>query len=79
MRARRLIEQQDFLDSERLVAVAEAFEKAWTIIQGRYPSEPEREAARMRLATIVIDLAQQRISADNIVGIAVEIAKRPLN
>lgn len=79
MRARRLIEQQDFFNPERLVSVAEAFEKAWTIIGDRYSSNADREAARMRLATIMIDLAQQRVAADDLTRLAVEIAKRPLN
>ena len=79
MRARRLIEQQDYLGPESLLAVTAAFEAAWASVQGDYADGAARDGARLRLATIVIDLARQGIGADELQAIAVEVMGKPLN
>lgn len=79
MRARRLIEQQDFLGPDGLVAVTAAFEDAWQSIQHAYRDDDGREAARLRLATIVIDLARHGASSEHLAAMALEIMARPYN
>ncbi len=80
MRARRLIEQQEFFDPEQLLVVTGAFEKAWAELQSGYVSGIDREAARLRLANYIIDLAQRGVvGEESLIEIAVEAMARPLH
>ena len=80
MKARRLIEQQEFFEPDQLLAVTSAFEKAWAALQAGYVTDADRDTARLRVAKIIIDLAQQGIAGEeHLIELAIETMNRPLH
>ena len=80
MKARRLIEQQDFLGPEQLVIVAGSFEEAWRLVEGSFLGDANREAGRLRLANVVMELARQGVvGREKLIEMAVEAMHRPLH
>ena len=61
MKARKLIEDAAY-PPEVLAVVFEAFDQAWHKIKSGFVSEGAREAARMRLAGIILMLARDAIN-----------------
>jgi hypothetical protein len=60
--------------------VTRAFDKAWEVAGAKYSSDADREAARMRLATIVLEIARQGILQEELlVKMAADAMKRPLH
>ena len=58
MRARKLIADAAF-GPDRLKAVGEAFDEAWHDLAGNFANDAQTiEAVRLRLATIILDLAK---------------------
>ena len=80
MKARLLIEEQEYFEPEQLVAVTSAFEKAGAALQAGYENDAVRETARLRLANIIIDLARQGIlGEEHLIELAIEAMSRPLH
>ena len=61
MKARKLIEDAAY-PPDVLAVVFEAFDQAWHKIESGFVSEGAREAARMRLAGIILMLARDAIN-----------------
>lgn len=79
MKARRLIEQQQFLSPADLLVVTYAFEQAWEALEDSY-SDEGREAARLRLASIIIDLARNgERDGDNLMLMAIDATRKPFH
>ena len=58
MKARKLIGDATF-DPDRLKIVGEAFDEAWHDLAGNFPDDAQTiEGVRLRLATIILDLAK---------------------
>ena len=62
MKARKLIEDAAY-PPEVLAVVCEAFDRAWLKIESGIVSDANREAARMKLAGIILMLARDSISS----------------
>jgi hypothetical protein len=62
MKARKLIEDAAY-PPEVLAVACEAFDQAWHKIESGIVSDGDREAARMRLAGIILMLARDSISS----------------
>jgi hypothetical protein len=71
MKARVLIESAA-LGPEDLKRAGQAFDGVWTQIAGRYKSPGAIEAARMRLATLILSLVPDTRDASEIQAIAVQ-------
>ena len=78
MKARRYLEQNLAYGPEELLEITTAFDQAWSAVCTKYPHEVDREAARLRLATIVLDLVKQGMQDDLKVR-ALDMMARPLN
>jgi hypothetical protein len=58
-------------DPEDLTHITEVFDAAWKLIEGRLVSGAARDSARLRLATLVLGLGQQRsIDAESVQAVA---------
>jgi hypothetical protein len=80
MKARRLIAENGAFGPAQLAVIGGAFELAWLAIQAEYEDEAARESARIRLATICLELAGQGIlDPEALERTAVEAMKRPLD
>ena len=64
MKARRYLEQHLVYGPEELLVITSVFDQAWSAVGTKYPNEDKREAARLKLATIVLDLVQQGMRDD---------------
>lgn len=79
MKARRYIEQNLALGPEELHAVTAAFDQAWEGLRTGY-TEAGAEAARVRLAGIIIALAKQGIlDGSKLHDMAVPLMTRPVH
>ena len=54
MKARRYIEQNLALGPDELLVITRAFDHAWDAVRASYHDESSTEAARLRLAGIII-------------------------
>ena len=80
MKARRYIEQNLALGPDELLVITRAFDHAWDAVRASYHDESSTEAARLRLAGIIISLAKQGISdGGTLHEMAVGLMTRPLN
>ena len=80
MKARRYIEQNLALGPDELVVITRAFDQAWDAVRAGYHEDSSTEAARLRLAGILIALTKQRISdGQTLQEMAVGLMTRPLN
>jgi hypothetical protein len=71
MKARVLIESAS-LGPDDLKTVCQAFDKAWAEIATRYKSAHATEAARMRLASLILSLVADTKDASEMQAIAVQ-------
>ena len=79
MKARRYIEQNLALGPDELLVITRAFDQAWDELRARFASD-DADAARLRLAGIIISLAKQEISdGGTLQEMAVGLMRRPLN
>ena len=56
MEARRLIDNASF-GPDTLKALSQAFDEAWAYIEGNFGCDQAREAARVKLATALLSVA----------------------
>lgn len=79
MKARRYIEENLALGPDELLVITGAFDRAWEELRANFASD-DADAARVRLAGIIISLAKQGISdRKKLHGMAVALMTRPLN
>ncbi|KAB2937861.1 MAG: hypothetical protein K8F92_10510 [Hyphomicrobium sp.] len=79
MKARRYIEQNLALGPDELLVVTTAFDQAWEELRTNIGSD-DIEAARLRLAGIIISLAKQGVSdGETLRNMALSLKQRPLN
>jgi hypothetical protein len=71
MKARVIIESAS-LGPEELKTAFRAFDGAWAQIAARYKSPETVEAARIRLATLILSLLQDTKDADEMQAIAAQ-------
>lgn len=80
MKARRFLERSVAFGPKLLVVIIDAFEDAWREVSAAYEDGDAREAARMRLAMIALELAQDGIADGQCLkALAVEAMRQPLN